>query len=140
MRLLASIVLAMSLMGCSVRMVPISEATPVPQEDIFAAELLTPDASRTEKVTLVRDEHWSGSANSFRLFLEGRKVAEIDVGEKLELYLAKDKTYFGHLEAVLFTDSLPTTEFELKASETMPNNYRLSIVGDTITINRSALL
>src|SRR4051794_31672912 len=78
--------------GCSTTPVRIADARVVPADRVFL-QSLAPDGNA--RVIFVRDQGFSGGGVYNHLFVDGRRAASLDPGEKVEFVVAPGEHIFG---------------------------------------------
>lgn len=134
------VALVVLLTGCatSTTPVPISKSIHVKNSYIYNTALFEKSKERSEKVVIVRDDGFMGSALTLPLYINGVRVADIDPKERIEIYLAPKKYMFRiSLESSILNES--DGESEIEISNILPNNFRLRLIyGDGPRIERSS--
>ncbi len=87
-KILISSWVSILLIGCASTPTPTDSALPVPSERVLEAgkRFLNP-APQTGKVIVKRDTGVVGSACNTKIYVDGQAVAELDVAEKVTLFL-----------------------------------------------------
>jgi hypothetical protein len=85
MRILIAAIAAAVLAGCASSAIPISQADPVPRDELYAFQ--TKPAGESGKVTVVRDSGMVGSGCDIVVYVDGRKAAKIGTGQRASFYL-----------------------------------------------------
>jgi hypothetical protein len=79
--------------GCATTPIPVKEAKPVPADRVFRSSSIPKNGNVT--VLFVRDTGFVGSGVYHHLFIDGRKAASLNPGEKIELVLPPGEHIFG---------------------------------------------
>lgn len=93
MRILAVAVAAMVLVGCSSNAIPLSQATQVPADKIYAFQVKP--AGDSGKVTVLRDGGMFGSGCDMLIYFDGKRAAKLSTGQKASFYLPSGNTNIG---------------------------------------------
>jgi hypothetical protein len=86
--------LLVTIVGCATEPMATSEAKPVPQDRILAAQLINP-TSGSASLIFKRDTGLNNAACNFRLFIDGQPFADIDTGEKVQIHPAPGEHILG---------------------------------------------
>lgn len=122
------IALAISITGCATSPVSINEAKSVPKERIFRAEALP--LANNARAVFVRDTGFSGGGVYQHLYIDGKKSASLNPGEKVEFVLTPGEHIFGSIPTDAFaTHSLNTIDQDLKADKIY--FYRIQMEGSS---------
>ena len=73
------------LAGCASSAIPVTQAEPVPQDELYAFQ--SKPAGDSGKVTVVRDSGMVGSGCDIVVYVDGRKAAKIGIGQRASFYL-----------------------------------------------------
>ena len=109
--------LIIALTGCATGPIAISDAVPIPQERISNIEI-TKSKDGTGSVLFKRDSGFIGSACVLRLMVDGKPFADIQGGEKIQVYLAPGKHILGAKGTGICFDSHTETEVTITAGKT----------------------
>lgn len=94
-----SVVIVMLLLGCSTEPVPTSEATPTQSIHNSAYATLRPG---TGQVIVKRDRGFVGAACTVQLSVDGSRIADLDGGEMVVMYLAEGDHIVGAISDNFF--------------------------------------
>ncbi|MES2400103.1 MAG: hypothetical protein V4573_08970 [Pseudomonadota bacterium] len=119
--------------GCATSSIPTKEALVVPADRIFRTEKLPIDGNA--RASFVRDTGFTGSGVYQNLFINGKKAAALNPGEKVEFLLVPGEYIFGAIPTDPFgTHALNTIDQDIKAGrnyfyriQTDGNSFRTSI-------------
>ncbi|MGB7194983.1 MAG: hypothetical protein WBD81_16135 [Collimonas pratensis] len=126
---LLTLAVIVSASGCATPPIPINSARSVPMERIFRADALP--LANSARAVFVRDGGSSGAAAYQQLYIDGKKAASLNPGEKIEFMLTPGQHVFGALPADVFnTQSLSTINQDLKADQTY--FYRIQTEGNSL--------
>ena len=92
-----TVALAISLVvlaGCASSPVPHSETILVPSSRVLAPELLS-ERQGAAKITIKRDSGFIGSACTYRVFIDGRPVAQLRTGERVDFFVDPGQHILG---------------------------------------------
>lgn len=118
---------ALILSACATKPVSMSSAVIVPKDRVISAEFLQPDEKRTEKVTIIRDSGFMGSALKMLVSVNADQIASLDTGEMISIYLAPGRYIFvAQGKPNPFNE--PPGETEAMVLEDQPNRFRLRLV------------
>lgn len=93
----SSVALALSLAvlaGCATSPVSYSEASTVPNSRVLAPELLS-ERPGTARITIKRDSGFMGSACTYKVFMDGRPVAQLRGGERVDFFVDPGQYVLG---------------------------------------------
>jgi hypothetical protein len=129
--------LAVSLLaGCASTPQPIGEAPTVPESRVFYGDTAA-EGAPFATVVFVRDVGFAGAGVYNHLFINGKKAASLDPGEKVAFRLPPGEYLFGAVPTtVLGLMSVNNIEQTLQAGRTY--RYRMKVEGHTMraTIER----
>ncbi|CQJ05623.1 TPA: hypothetical protein ACHYPN_002474 [Yersinia enterocolitica] len=111
------VIILLGLSGCATTAVKPSNALQAPKERVFLYQNLLPGASQ---LTVVRDSGFLGGGCYAAVFLNGKKAASLNPGEKVSFYLLPGEWMIGFQGEgkVCIADELPTEqEINLKAGQ-----------------------
>jgi hypothetical protein len=120
--LVSALLLAVS--GCATEPVPTNTATPVPANRILKAALTKP-ASGTGSLIVKRDVGLNTSGCTFRLYINGTPFADIDTGEKVQIYLKPGEYIIGSTPRTICMAGNAESSFVIGEGQT--KIYRVSI-------------
>lgn len=103
---------------------PTSQATPIPARRISGVDLTKP-VSGAGSLILKRDSGINNSACTFGLFVDGRRFADIDTGEKIRIYLTPGEHIIGSKSNGICAAGNAETSITLAAGQT--RTYRVSV-------------
>ncbi|WP_442783432.1 hypothetical protein [Collimonas fungivorans] len=125
--ILLALAVLVSAGGCATSPPPINNARSVPMERVFRADALP--LANSARAVFVRDAGLSGGAYQ-HLYIDGKKAASLNPGEKVEFMLTPGKHVFGAAPTDSSdTRSLAVTEQDLKADKSY--FYRIQMDGDS---------
>jgi len=90
--LIGALGLAM-LAGCATSATPVSQAEPVPSDELYAYQSKPVDGGGT--VTVVRDSGALGSGCDVVVYLDGKKAAKVGTGQRASFYLPAGQPNLG---------------------------------------------
>jgi len=93
-RIIVILIVGMAISGCATIPIPNAAATMAPASQILDNSYFKAGSELVE-VTVKRDSGIGGSACSSRIFVDGKPVANINVSEKIVLYLTKTEHMLG---------------------------------------------
>jgi len=93
-RIIVILIVGMAIPGCATTPIPNTVATMAPASQILDNSYFKAEPELVE-VTVKRDSGIIGSACSSRIFVDGKPVANINVSEKIVLYLTKTDHMLG---------------------------------------------
>ncbi|WP_145482742.1 cupin domain-containing protein [Yersinia rohdei] len=117
MKKILMVILLLTLSGCATTAVKPSNALQAPKERIFLYQDSSADAAQ---LTVVRDSGFLGGGCFAAVFLNGKKAASLNPGEKVKFYLPAGEWMIGFQGEgkVCIADDLPTErEINLKAGQ-----------------------
>lgn len=127
---LLGVAAAIALSGCSTTSVPVREAVPAPQAQIYLKERLPVQGNA--RTIFVRDTGFIGSGVFQHIFIDGVKVASLNPGEKVELIVPPGEHILGVQPTDPFgTKTLMSIDQDLKADRTY--FYRILTDGESFT-------
>ncbi len=80
--------------GCATRPIPNDEAIHIPESRILDSKYLKPTPN-SGTVTVKRDSGFFGSACSYRIFIDAKPIADIQISEKVVAYLPAGEYIFS---------------------------------------------
>ncbi|AMO94561.1 putative lipoprotein [Collimonas fungivorans] len=114
--------------GCATVTAPINNARSVPMERVFRADALP--LANSARAVFVRDAGSSGPGVYQHLYIDGKKAASLNPGEKVEFMLTPGKHVFGAAPTDPFDmRSLNAIDQDLKADKSY--FYRIQMDGDS---------
>ncbi len=126
---LFSVMVIMLLAGCATSPISSGSARDVPPERIFLIEKLAEEGN--SRAIFIRDVGLTGSGVHQHLFIDGKKVASLDTGEKIEFILIPGEHIFGVIPTDLFGyHALNTIDQDLKPGKKY--FYRLVTDGNSM--------
>lgn len=126
--ILLALAVLVSAGGCATSPPPINNARSVPMERVFRADALP--LANSARAVFVRDAGLSGGGAYQHLYIDGKKAASLNPGEKVEFMLTPGKHVFGAAPADSSdTRSLAITDQDLKADKSY--FYRIQMDGDS---------
>lgn len=126
--ILLTVVVVFGLSGCATAPTPTTEAQVVPAERIFRSDKLAIDGNA--RATFVRDVGFTGAGTYQHLFIDGKKAASINPGEKVVFVLAPGEHIFGVIPTDPFGGhALNTIDQDLKAGRSY--FYRIQTDGNS---------
>jgi len=81
------------LAGCASSAIPVSQADPVPRDELYAFQ--TKPAGESGKLTVVRDSGMVGSGCDIVVYVDGRKAAKFGTGQRASFYLPPGNPSIG---------------------------------------------
>lgn len=93
MRILIGAFSGALLAGCASSAIPLRQADPVPNDELYAFQ--SRPASESGKVTVVRDAGMVGAGCDIVLYVDGRKAAKIGTGQRASFYLPPGNPSIG---------------------------------------------
>lgn len=122
------IIASIAISGCATSPIPAKEALAVPKDRIYRTELLSPEGNA--RTLFIRDRGFSGSGVYHHLFIDGKKAASLNPGEKVEFILPPGEHIFGVQPTDLSgTHSLNTIDQGLKPDKVY--FYRIQTDGNS---------
>ena len=121
-------VVLINISGCATSPVSIKDAQTVPADRILRMERLPLDGNA--RALFVRDEGFLGSGLYQHLYIDGKKAASLNPGEKVEFVLSPGEHIFG----VIPTDPFGTTSLNSIDQDLKPGKryfYRIKTDGNT---------
>ncbi|WP_433739003.1 hypothetical protein [Pseudomonas putida] len=85
MKLIVGALAIALLAGCASSAIPVNQAEPVPQDELYAFQ--SKPAGESGKITVVRDTGMVGSGCDIVVYIDGRKAAKIGTGQRASFYL-----------------------------------------------------
>lgn len=110
--------------GCATEAISPLTAKNIPQDRLFNIPSHSTPSPAT--ATIVRDKGLYGSAQYVHFLLDGKKVAEFDVGERLDLRLDAGEYIFGVVPSITF-DSATEKNIETRLESGKKYFYRILI-------------
>lgn len=99
--------------GCATYPIPMQEAKNVPADRIFQTERLSQDGN--VRAYFARDAGMYGNLVYIDLYIDGKKVASLNPGEKVEFDLPPGEHLFGVIQANRRNAAPNTIDQELKS-------------------------
>lgn len=100
--------------GCASEPTPLNKAQFVPPEKVYLKQELPVEGNAT--AVFVRDGAGVGDTLNFHIFIDGKKAASLDLGEKVEFVLPAGEHIFGVIPTNPFgVHTLNTIDQELKS-------------------------
>lgn len=93
MRILIGALAVALLAGCASTAIPLSQADPVPADELYAFQVKP--AGESGKLTVVRDSGMVGSGCDIVVYIDGRKAAKIGTSQRASFYLRSGNTSIG---------------------------------------------
>ena len=93
MKLIVGALAVALLAGCASSAIPVSQAEPVPSDELYAFQSKPPGESG--KLTVVRDSGAVGSGCDIVVYVDGRKAAKIGTGQRASFYIPAGTTNLG---------------------------------------------
>lgn len=127
-RLLLTFAVLVALSGCATTTIGIKEATAVPAERIFLIDKVS--LLDNARAVFVRDVGFTGSGVYHHLFIDGKKAASLDPGERVEFALPAGEHIFG----VIPTDPFGIHQLNTIDQELRPGRdyfYRIQTDGNS---------
>lgn len=93
MKLIVGVLAVALLAGCASSAIPVSQADPVPRDELYAFQ--TKPVGQSGKVTVVRDSGMVGSGCDIVVYVDGRKAAKIGTGQRASFYLPPGNPSIG---------------------------------------------
>ncbi len=103
--------------GCATDPVPTNAATPIPQNRIIKAGLTKAEPG-TGSIIVKRDSGLNSVVCTFRLYLNGAPFADIDTGEKVQIYVKPGDYIVGSAGSGLCYTGHAEASFSLAAGQT----------------------
>ena len=126
--------------GCATKPVTSVNAIPVLQAQILDPGLMEKSDTRTERVLLIRDAGFMGSAVEAVVSINRKPIASLNQKEMVVFYLAPGKYMFS-VSAKKSVLREPPGETEIEIIPNGLNNFRLRLIpGDGPRIERSQFL
>lgn len=114
--------------GCATSPVAINNARSVPMERVFRADALP--LANSARAVFVRDAGFSGGGAYQHLYIDGKKAASLNPGEKVEFMLTPGKHIFGATPTdPSETRTLNAIDQDLKADKSY--FYHIQMDGDS---------
>lgn len=92
-RIIAAGLVALALSGCATAPMPVSEAKPVPSDEIYGFK--SPASKDSGGLTVFRDDGFVGSGCDIMLYIDGQRAAKIGPGEKASFNLPTGAVNLG---------------------------------------------
>jgi hypothetical protein len=109
--------------GCATHPIAYSEITVVPNSRVLAPEFLA-ERSGTAKITIKRDAGFMGSACTYKVFIDGRPLARIHNGERINFFVDPGQHILGALAEGFCGGG--TAEVEASLTTGQWKNYRIA--------------
>jgi hypothetical protein len=93
MKLIVGALAVALLAGCASSAIPVSQADPVPRDELYAFQ--NKPGGESGKVTVVRDSGMVGSGCDIVVYVDGRKAAKIGTGQRASFYLPPGNPSIG---------------------------------------------
>lgn len=93
MRILMGALGLVLLVGCATSVTPVSQAEPVPKDELYAFQSRPDDGGGT--VTVVRDSGALGSGCDVVVNVDGKKAAKVGTGQRASFYLPAGQPNLG---------------------------------------------
>ncbi len=90
--LIAALGLAL-LSGCATSATPVSQAEPVPSDELYAFQSKSDDGGGT--VTVIRDSGVLGAGCDVVVYVDGKKAAKVGTGQRASFYLPAGQPNLG---------------------------------------------
>lgn len=92
-RIIAAGLVVLALSGCATAPMPVSEAKPVPSDEIYGFK--SPASKDSGGLTVFRDDGFVGSGCDIMLYIDGQRAAKIGPGEKASFNLPTGAVNLG---------------------------------------------
>ena len=92
-RIIAAGMVALALSGCATAPMPVSEAKPVPSDEIYGFK--SPASKDSGSLTVFRDDGFVGSGCDIILYIDGQRAAKIGPGQKVSFNLPAGDVNLG---------------------------------------------
>ncbi len=92
-RIIAAGLIALALGGCATSPIPVSEAKPVPADEVYAFK--DTGAKDSGRLTVFRDEGFVGSGCDIMFYIDGQRAAKIGPGQKATFNLPAGEVNLG---------------------------------------------
>ncbi|AKV06149.1 prophage PssSM-02 [Pseudomonas fluorescens NCIMB 11764] len=92
-RIIAAGLVALALSGCATSPMPVSEAKPVPSDEIYGFK--SPALKDSGSLTVFRDDGFVGSGCDIILYIDGQRAAKIGPGQKVSFNLPAGDVNLG---------------------------------------------
>lgn len=92
-RIIAAGLVALALSGCATSPMPVSEAKPVPSDEIYGFK--SPASKDSGSLTVFRDDGFVGSGCDIILYIDGQRAAKIGPGQKVSFNLPAGDVNLG---------------------------------------------
>ncbi|CAN7613092.1 hypothetical protein [Polaromonas sp. LjRoot131] len=125
MKLVASLALLATLLGCATLQRPGGEAATVPSTRHLLFSEAAPDKAT---VSVTRDSGFAGSDCPTTLFVNGKMAALVKAGETVTLYLPQEPVTLGAIPFGVCGGGL--AHLEIHPSSAEPTRYRIGPDGD----------
>ncbi|WP_307987982.1 hypothetical protein [uncultured Pseudomonas sp.] len=93
MRILIGALAVASLAGCASSPIPVSQAKPVPSDELYAFQ--SKPAGESGVITVVRDSGMVGSGCDIVVYVDGRKAGKIGTSQRASFYLPPGNINMG---------------------------------------------
>ncbi len=93
MKLIVGALAVALLAGCASSAIPVSQADPVPRDELYAFQ--NKPAGESGKVTVVRDSGMVGSGCDIVVYVDGRKAAKIGTGQRASFTCPGQSKYWS---------------------------------------------
>jgi hypothetical protein len=93
MRFLIGVLALGLLAGCASSAIPVSQAEPVPSDELYAFQ--AKPSGESGKLTVVRDSGMVGSGCDIVVYIDGRKAAKVGTGQRASFYLPPGSPSIG---------------------------------------------
>lgn len=121
-RVAVILIYGIAISGCATTPIPNTAAKIAPASQIIDNSYLKPGPGLIE-VTVKRDSGIFGSACSSRIYVDGKPVADINVSEKIVLYLTKDEHILGAWPNGICGGGMSEVRADLRSGS--PANFRV---------------
>lgn len=116
---------ALGIAGCATSPIPVNQAQSVPADRVFLQEQLPREGNSF--AVFVRDVGFLGSGVYYHLFIDGKKAASMNPGERVEFVLTPGEHIFG----VIPTDPFGAHAFNTIDQDLKPNRqYFYRVLSD----------
>ncbi len=87
--------LAILLAACSTTPTSVGQRRPVPAQRVHDHSLMSSSPQRSSRLTITRDQGYTGSLTGIDVFLDGHRVARVAIGESITIYATAGEHLVG---------------------------------------------
>jgi hypothetical protein len=121
---ITALLFSVALAGCGTSPTSISNAKLVPVDQVLNKNILNKDSTKNVEIIVSRDSGgFVGQGNSYRVYIDGRAVADLDRGEYFIAYLPQGRHILSVESVGFFNDVMK--EIEVNAFDGDKLKFRL---------------